>query len=371
MAKRKLNKQQKSRIADNHSALVEASQNEAMLQGLVVSHFGKEVELVTCNQQGAVSNWQPIRCHFRAKLPTIVCGDRVIWQPATDSSHSGVIEALLERESLLCRPRPYQDPKPVAANIDCIYVVFAAEPEPITSLIDRCLIAAENAGIKAALLINKTDLLPSFSESELNHECSADITQATKLDSGNEEIDALYALYRSLGYPVYCHSSLDYTDNTQENILLKQALVGESAILVGQSGVGKSSIINSLVGQARAKIGQISDANDKGRHTTTTSHLYPIDLGTESSNSNVGGEKNIAANSIIDSPGIREFGLWHLTHNDIINGLPEFREYALQCKFRDCEHGVSFGCALQEAMDAQRIHSTRIASYQHILNAME
>ena len=172
----------------------------------------------------------------------------------------------------------------------------------------------------------------------------------------------------------FVNNSPDSTAQSNSTVLT-QALQGQTAVLVGQSGVGKSSIINSLSGQNIAKTGNISDANIKGKHTTTTSQLYPTQ--TEVSNetrkqpSDNHASVDLAASAIIDSPGIREFGLWHLTHNDIINGLPEFRQHANQCQFRDCEHGVSKGCALQRAIDDSIIHPSRVASYRHILNTMD
>ena len=335
MSKRKLNKQQRGRIASNQAA---TSDNVELLYGLVISHYGKEVEVLAVNANrvaepaaGAITQ----RCHFRAKLPTIVCGDYVRWQAPGPESATGVVEALLERESLLQRPRPYEDPKPVAANIDTIFITLSPSPEPITSLIDRFLIAAENAGIAAALVLNKVDLL----------EQNSAIAQ---------ELEQLLTLYKDLGYPVYRYSA--FTAGSESASEFHAALINKTSILVGQSGVGKSSIINALAGEQSAKTGEISEANDKGKHTTTTSQLYRLLAGKA---------------SIIDSPGIREFGLWHLTPNDIINGLPEFQRYALQCKFRDCEHGNSKGCELQAAIERGDIHPSRVSSYYHILDSLE
>lgn len=347
MSKRKLNKQQRNRIASNQAAVTKEADASDLLHGLVISHFGKEVEVLPLNADNTIAEQSTHRCHFRAKLPTIVCGDFVLWSPPPAHSDTGVIEALLDRRSLLQRPRPYQDPKPVAANIDTIFITLAPKPEPITSLIDRFLIAAENADIDVCLLLNKQDLAPPGSDEAII-------------------IDEILAVYSDLGYRVYRHSSTTYTakqslsaaDTGTEAFI--DALQGKSSILVGQSGVGKSSIINSLSGEQSAKIGDISDATDKGRHTTTTSQLYQL----------LSDDPTVAS-SIIDSPGIREFGLWHLSPDAILSGLPEFERYAMQCKFRDCHHGHSKGCELQAAMDRGDIHPSRISSYYHILDSID
>lgn len=373
MSKRKLNKQQRSRIASNQAAVSENADSGDLSYGLVVTHYGKEVEVLELDSDKRIASQTTQRCHFRAKLPTIVCGDKVLWQAPPEGEATGVIEALLDRRSLLKRPRPYQDPKPVAANIDTIFITLAPSPEPITSLIDRFLIAAENADIAVCLLLNKQDLM-----------------------DGNpavaQEIEKLIRVYTELGYPVYRYCAAD-NETTQQNdassLAFLDALKNRTSILVGQSGVGKSSIINALAGNHDAKIGDVSSANDKGRHTTTTSQLYQLfNHGLSSveheSDQNIASDDKPATRfdrndnsddsittSIIDSPGIREFGLWHLSQDDIINGMPEFQRFSMECKFRDCEHGKSAGCALQLAIEQGDIHPSRVSSYHHILDSLD
>ena len=368
MSKRRLNKQQLERIASNHATVSQSADDIDLLHGLVITHYGKEVEVLRLNADKTIASQTTTRCHFRAKLPTIVCGDIILWRAPPSNSATGVIEALLERESLLKRPRPYQDPKPVAANIDTIFITLSPQPAPIISLIDRFLIAAENANINACILLNKQDLMGQ--------------NQAI-----TDEINEVLTLYTELGYPVYRYSAVDNglnddidgtlseseKDNitqlrtakiseveSQETQRFIDALSNKTSILVGQSGVGKSSIINTLNGNHRAKIGDISASNDKGKHTTTTSQMYQL----------AGADARIAT-GIIDSPGIREFGLWHLSPADIINGLPEFLTHTDNCKFRDCVHGQSKGCALQVAFDQGDIHPSRISSYHHILASLD
>ncbi|MBT8149220.1 MAG: ribosome small subunit-dependent GTPase A, partial [Gammaproteobacteria bacterium] len=262
---------------------------------------------------------------------------------------TGIVEALQPRRSVIYRPRPHGGPKPVAANIDLIVLVLAAKPEPIINLIDRYLVAAENAGIAAALLVNKTDLL-----SEATHAASL------------AEIDQLARLYQKLGYPVYqyqSHPSATGGSGFCAKIAAaafdpESLLADKTSILVGQSGVGKSSIINRLCSGAAAATGDVSSANKKGRHTTTNAQMYFLAQNQQTSQG-----------AIIDSPGIREFALWHLSEQDIIDGMPEFRQFASQCRFRDCQHGKSAGCALQQAFDQGLVPASRIASYRHILES--
>lgn len=313
-----------------------------MESGLVIAHHGSEVEIMPLPD---TSSKQVLRCKLRANLPGIVCGDHVAWRQTGDTA---VVEALEPRNSVIVRPRPHSTAKPIAANIDLIILVLSPQPEPIANLIDRYLVAAENTGVPVVLLINKCDLLDSGG-------LDASIVA---------EIETLASLYSNLGYPVYYFSS---TSPDAMHKPLRAALDAKpfdpasvlqnrTAILVGQSGVGKSSIINAVCQQEIAATGDISAANTRGRHTTTNARFYFLQ-----------GSGLEQASALIDSPGIREFALWHLSEQDIIAGMPEFRALAGQCRFRDCEHGISDGCAIQAAIDSGDIHPSRVASYRHIL----
>ncbi|MBT8139265.1 MAG: ribosome small subunit-dependent GTPase A [Gammaproteobacteria bacterium] len=333
MAKRKLSHRQSARIAKSQQAL--ANDAGDLSTGLVIAHYGGEIDVVEQAQIGDPGA-SATRCKLRANLPPVVCGDRVSWREANSSTEAAVVEALLPRHSVISRPRPYSVAKPIAANIDVIVLVIAPEPAPIANLLDRYLIAAANANIPVTILINKQDLLDEKKVSAAR----------------SDEVMQLAALYSELGYKVLQYTTVDAQCATTS---LDAALNGKTAILVGQSGVGKSSIINALCGNAIAAIGDISSANTKGRHTTTNAQLYFIR------------GKQTGSSAVIDSPGIREFALWHLEENDIIAGMPEFYEKTLQCRFRDCEHGVSDGCALQAAIDNNELHPSRVSSYRHIL----
>jgi ribosome biogenesis GTPase len=243
----------------------------------------------------------------------------------------GVVVAQIPRESELCRPDSQGKLKPVAANIDQIIVVIAPYPEPHRNLIDRYLIAAEATRIEPVLLLNKTDLL-------------------TKDEALKQSIEALLSSYTKLGYRTIQTSCKD--GGTVE---LKAALEAKISVFVGQSGVGKSSLVNMLIPKADLAVGALSVNTQKGTHTTTAAHLSHLNCD----------------GSLIDSPGIREFGLWHLSKEEVEQGFREFRPFLGHCKFRDCQHQQEPECAILAAVANGEISAERMASYRHIIGAME
>lgn len=340
MAKRRLNKQQKWRIEKiQEERTARASRRERDIDrqlqsgelgdeqgGLIIAHFGKQIDVQALegDRKGEIT-----RCHVRTNLGALVTGDRVIWRPGSDDL--GVIVALQERDNLLQRPDKFGQIKPVAANIDQIILVIAPEPEPHDNLIDRYLVAAENCDITPVLLLNKTDLIDSHNQADI----------ATLLDR-----------YAALGYAVEQTSAHAAPDEDQT---IESLLKNRTSVFVGQSGVGKSSIIRRLLQDTSIRVGEVSQSTGKGIHTTTTARLFPLDFGGD----------------LIDSPGIREFGLWHMDVEDLEYGFREIRPLIGTCRFRNCRHQAEPGCALHEAEQNGTISPARMQSFRRIYGEME
>ncbi len=338
MAKRQLNRRQNWRIEkiQEERAARAAKREERALEvleggdlgpeqtGLVIAHFGVQVEVEA--EQGEEAG-QVFRCHLRANLPALVTGDRVVWRAGNQGI--GVIVAQLPRNTELCRPDSRGQLKPVAANVDLIVIVFAPAPEPHANLIDRYLVAAEHAGIRPLLLLNKADLIDEQNAPALN---------------------ALLAVYRQLGYPL-----LEVSAHHGEGMAqLQKVLDGHISVFVGQSGVGKSSLVNSLLPDVQTRVGELSEWSGQGQHTTTTARLYHFPGGGE----------------LIDSPGIREFGLVHVSRADVEAGFIEFADLLGTCRFRDCKHDREPGCALLGALEDGRIQPQRMHSYRSIIASL-
>ncbi len=338
MAKRQLNRRQNWRIEkiQGERAARAAKREQHALQeleggdlgpeqlGLVIAHFGVQVEV---EAQDCEAMGQVFRCHLRANLPALVTGDRVVWRAGNQGN--GVIVAQMPRTAELCRPNNHGQLKPVAANVDLIVIVFAPAPEPQANLIDRYLVAAEHAGIRPLLLLNKADLID---------------------EQNGPTIEALLAVYRDLGYPL-----LEVSAHQGEGMQrLQQTLDKHISVFVGQSGVGKSSLVNSLLPEVRTRVGDLSEWSGQGTHTTTTARLYHFPNGGD----------------LIDSPGIREFGLGHVSRDDVEAGFIEFRELLGHCRFRDCKHDREPGCALLQALDDGRIKPQRMNSYRSIIASL-
>ncbi len=333
MSKRNLNRRQRHRIqkvqeerlerARKKDILIDAKLEEGELSepqsGVIVAHFGVTTDVE--DTDGRV-----IRCHKRSNLPALVTGDEVLWQE--DSQGSGVIVACQERSSLLSRPDVRGQLRPVAANIDHIIIVAAPAPRTPVNLIDRYLVAAAHHGIPPILLLNKSD----------------------KLDQA-PEMRREMAEYQALGYEVHIVSA-----QTEAGMAEIRSLVADgNAVFVGQSGVGKSSIIAALLPEEDIRVAAISEATGKGRHTTTTAKLYHIPN----------------AGNLIDSPGIREFGLWHIDPQDLFQAFPELADLTGHCKFRDCSHENEPGCAVRTAVEEGRVLERRYRSYLAIRDSLD
>ena len=231
-----------------------------------------------------------------------------------------MIERIAPRRSLLHRSDAYRE-KFIAANVTQIIVVVAAEPWFSDELLARCLVAAYDQKLDVLIVLNKCDLL--------------DLAAAAR---------KRLAAYTAIGYRVLELSAL------QDISQLRPLLGNHTSVLVGQSGMGKSTLINALLPEAQAATREISSALDSGKHTTTHARLYRIDENS----------------SLIDCPGVQAFGLHHLSFGAIEQGFVEFENYLSQCRFHDCHHGHEPGCALHAAVAAGKIDARRLELFQQI-----
>ncbi|MBX3708245.1 MAG: ribosome small subunit-dependent GTPase A [Gammaproteobacteria bacterium] len=284
--------------------------------GLIISYFGNSVAV-------EAEGGQVFQCHLRRNQELPVVGDKVRWQLEYDNT--GVIIDIEPRSTLLARGDARGKMKPIVANVDVIIITMA--PPPIFSeyLIDRYLVAAELLKIHPILVLNKVDLLS---------------------DAIKEEMKECLAPYQTIPYSVVL-SSIYVEDGLDE---LNTQLQGKTGVLVGPSGVGKSSIIAILSKEEEIRVGMVS-AKGIGKHTTTATRLYHLPHGGK----------------LIDSPGVREFNLWPINKKDVLHGFKEFQHYLHGCKFRDCLHVAEPGCAVQAAVISGKISAQRYANYQDLI----
>ena len=290
--------------------------------GLVIANYGPA--LIVESSQG---DWY--RCSVRQHLGTLVCGDRVLWQPAGAGEGEGVVIALEERRSLLSRPDYSGRPRPMAANLDQLVVVMAPQPLPQDSLIDSYLVASATIGVETLLLVNKIDLLDT---------------------AGIAEWEARLAIYRRIGYALLFAS----THTAHGLDALRDRLKERTSILVGQSGVGKSSLIKALLPDLEIRIQALSAATGLGTHATSTAMLYHLPDGGD----------------LIDSPGVRGFTLGTLDSAVLEQGFVEFAPYLGRCRFSDCSHTVEPGCALLAAVERGDIDPRRLQSYHQLKRSL-
>ena len=309
----RIDKVQSDKIARADKAASKAESeldDEKEYQGIVITRYGQR-QLVE-DENGIV--FQSVS---RQNIGFSVAGDKILFQKT--KHNDAIVTAIYPRDNELKR----QD-KLIAANIDQLWLVVAIEPHYEFELIDRYLIMAENSNLPIGIIVNKIEL------------------STTKSKTENDFLN-----YQSLGYDVHFLSV-----KKQINLdFFKEQLINKSHIFLGQSGVGKSSLINSLIPDLQLRVNEISSKSKLGKHTTTNTTIYHIPSGGD----------------LIDSPGVREFQLDSLTELEIKSGFKEFRALSDACRFRDCRHINEPNCAVKESLNQGKINPNRYQSYLNIL----
>ena len=282
-------------------------------EGVIVAAHGRHYRV-------ELTHGEILLCFPRGKKSDLACGDRVTVERSSETQ--GVIDEVLPRRTLLFRSDRFRQ-KLIAANVSQIVIVVATMPAFSEELITRCLVAAESQGIDALIVLNKCDLTDRVAQAR----------------------EALNP-FLNLGYPVLELSARACVDT------LNHRLLGHTSVFVGQSGMGKSTLINALIPEANARTKEISIALDSGKHTTTNAALYRLDTGS----------------AIIDSPGLQEFGLHHLSMQEMELGFREFHSLIGRCRFRNCRHDHEPGCAIQEELENGHVSETRYAVFRALSN---
>lgn len=286
--------------------------------------------LVSYGSQGVVmlGGGERKRCKFRRNVGRPYCGDRVLVARADDASL--VVEKILPRKNNFVRTDDRQHKHIIAANLDQVLIVVATRPLPSRDLMERYLLAAHSLGIEPVIVYNKTDL-----------QVADDETANGVLVLGHMPD------YEALGYTVIRTSC-----KTAPGIIgLRSVLKDKTSILAGQSGVGKSSLINQLIPDLQIQTGELSSATGKGTHTTTSTMMYQLTDG----------------GYLVDSPGVWEYGLWKLEDHELATGFIEFEPWLGQCRFNNCLHASEPGCAIKQAVADGFIRDWRFQSYLRLL----
>ncbi len=325
MSKRKITKQQHRRISDKQASHKVSSDDKPAEEleglgpeqwGLLISRFGKQVEVE--DEQG-----QRHDCHLRQHLPMPVAGDHVLW--CQSQAGNGVVVAIKNRKSELVRVSSIGQLKPIAANIDQMLIVISTAPEPSFLQLDKFLIAAQQLQITPCIVINKADLSSAKA-----------LLKKTKSHYQLTQHSIIYA-------------SAKQAHGIDE---LTLCLQHKTSILVGQSGVGKSSLIQMLIPEDTISVGDLSLQSKLGTHTTTAARLYHLPTGGD----------------LIDSPGVRQFNLWPISQQQLLAGYTEFTPYLDHCKFRNCKHDHETQCAVKDAVSSGVISNLRYENYLDLLH---
>ncbi len=285
-----------------------------IFSALVLARYGASVLLLLPDQT-------TITASVRRRLEHITCGDRVQYE--TDTKDGEVVTSIDTRKNVLQRADFRNKTKTLASNIDQIVIVTAAKPEADWQLVDQLIVAGIAMGVEILILAHKSDL------------------------ENTSDIREMHAYYKKIG-----HQSLTTSLHDQNSLdSLHQQLTGKTNILVGQSGMGKSTLANYLIDHSEIKIGALSESSGHGQHTTSVAQCYPL------------GEDAY----LIDSPGVRDFTATELSANQVSAGFLEIHEAALSCKFNDCRHQQEPKCAVREQLKNGTISDTRLQSFTRLL----
>ena len=296
--------------------------------GTIASMNQEALVLVSYGNRGVIEfpDGKRSDCNYRRSVGRPYCGDRVLVENA--DGHSTVVTRILERSNEFARANSRQRKQVIAANLDQVMIVIAAAPEPSTDLVERYLVAVHSLGIRPVLVLNKCELIDGkkmAANSPLGH-----------LDD-----------YRDLGYEVLITSCKEAPGIDS----MLPLLGGKTSILVGQSGVGKSSLVNALLPDLEVQTGALSRVTGKGTHTTTTTIMYSLSHGGK----------------LIDSPGVWEYGLWKMNQTELLGGFIDFSPFLGHCRFNDCSHAREPDCAVVDAVNLGSIRKWRYESYCRLL----
>ncbi len=291
-------------------------QNEQAL--IIASHGNQGIAEMADGRQ--------LACVYRRTIGRPVCGDQVMLD--TGQGESSPVNEILPRKNTFVRGQRNGSKQIMAANLDQVVIVIAPEPAPSKDLLERYLVAVLSLGIKALIVVNKAELLSTKAE-----DCPSPFN---RLDE-----------YRALGHRVVTTSCKGSPGITALQPLLKD----QTSIVVGQSGVGKSSLVNELVPDLDLQTQTLSHSTGKGRHTTTSTLMYRLP----------------GSGRLIDSPGVWEYGLWEMEQWELQSGYPEFERALGRCRFNNCQHAHEPDCAISAAVEAGLVPAWRLESYRRLL----
>ncbi|MGY0400196.1 MAG: ribosome small subunit-dependent GTPase A [Ostreibacterium sp.] len=323
-----LTNKQKIIVNDNVEKRIEKLRQEKALEATVISHMGYNIIVQTS------ANSPLLACDWRQNIGRICAGDQVLIteQSNKQSDNNYRIEAILPRQNVIEKQNIYRGAKPFASNIDQILVIITHQPMFQASLLDRYIIMSNVVGIDCLVYFNKVDIL----------------TNADTI----AHINRIRVTYQAIPRVNWVSGSIKMDNGLDK---LKERLNDRKTVITGQSGVGKSTLINALIPDMNVQTMSISQASGLGRHSTTNSTLYRLNQETKH------------GSILIDTPGVRSFDTYHLTSEQIINGFTEIKAFLGHCQFSDCSHTHEKGCAVLGAIEAGKISQLRYESFLQIL----